>query len=166
MYIVEFIENIKNICNLNISTDILYEKIKTIFKEIDNKLFLNDFKNYNCNINILIKNNISNNTYIKHILFSSSDFDVILIEWEKFAETHIHDHPDKGCIVKILCGELEEDCYDNRLNFINKNILLENNIGYKISNKILHKIFCKEDTFSLHVYVPGKFNCNIYKQNF
>ena len=60
MYIVEFIEKIKNICNLNISTDILYEKIKTIFEEIDNKLFLNDFTNYNCNINILIKNNLSN----------------------------------------------------------------------------------------------------------
>ena len=162
MYILELIEKIKSICNLNVSTDILYNELKILFEQIDNKLFLNELKKYNCNTNILIRNTISNNIYIKHILFSSLELDIVVIEWEKNAETHIHDHPDKGCIVKILCGELDEYCYDNKLSYINKNILYENNIGYKISNKVLHKIFCKEDTFSLHVYVPGKFNCNIY----
>jgi hypothetical protein len=168
MYILNIIDLIKNICISNISniSNILiielYNKIKKILEQIDNKIFLEDFKTFNCNTNILIKNNITSNAYIKHILFTSKEVDIIVIEWEKYSKTYIHDHPEKGCIVKVLYGELEENCYDDKLNFINNNILYQNDIGYKISNKILHNIYAKENTFSLHVYIPGKFICSVY----
>ena len=152
---MNYIQNIINICETEKNNIILYYKIKYILGKINNNLFLEEFKNYNF-INIL---NINNNNYIytKNIIYTSEVCDIMLIKWNKNAITKIHDHPENGCIVKILEGNLLEKCYNKNLDITKINNMLINDIGYKISNNILHSIECINDAYSLHVYIPGKY---------
>ena len=152
MYTIEFIENIIKLCEIEKNNITLYYQIKNILEQIDNNIFLEEYKNYNFI-------NINNNDYIytKYIIYSSNICDIILIKWNKNSITKIHDHPKNGCIIKIFNGKLLEECYNNNLDLVKKNYLTENDIGYKISNNILHKITCIDDAYTLHIYIPGKY---------
>jgi hypothetical protein len=176
--ITSLIDDISKICiKYNKSDDIhnLYYEIKNILLELDNQILLKELKNYKF-INI-----INLNGYNKYFIYSSDIFDIILIKWNKNCQSKIHDHPNKGCLLKILSGKLCEEVYDNKLNKIESNILrskldlapnrtnvlrdvlLEKfDISYRIGNEILHKIIAFDDTYSLHVYIPGKYKSNYY----
>lgn len=43
---------------------------------------------------------------------STDQFDLVLICWNKNQETKIHNHPEKGCLMIVLQGELTEKVYD------------------------------------------------------
>lgn len=158
----DLINNISNLCNKyqsEFEIFILYVEIKKILEKISNDI-LDELLNYNF-IDII---NINN--YTKYIIHSSYIFDVILIKLNKNCESKIHDHPEKGCFMKVLFGKLCEETYDSNIKLLEKNILNINDIGYKISTKILHKIIALEDTYSLHVYVPGKYRSQYYNYTF
>lgn len=48
------------------------------------------------------------NTETRHVLFSSSTLEVVLIHWKPGKASDIHGHPDGGCLFKLLFGKLEE----------------------------------------------------------
>ena len=48
---------------------------------------------------------------IKLTKYCSDKFDVYLICWFTEQETKIHDHPEQGCWMKVLRGELHESAY-------------------------------------------------------
>ena len=154
----DLIENINNLCNKYQSEYeifILYIEIKKILLQLNNNI-LDELLNYD------YVDTININDYTKYILFSSNLFDIILIKWNKNSESKIHDHSEKGCFMKILSGKLCEETYDTNIKLLEKNILNINNIGYKISNRLLHKIIALDDTYSLHVYVSGKYKSIYY----
>ena len=176
--ITSLIDNIcKNCIKYNKIEDIenLYHEIKNILLEIDNEILLKELDNYKF-VNI-----INLNEYNKYFIYSSDIFDIILIKWNKNCQSKIHDHPNKGCLLKILSGKLCEEVYDDKLNKIESNILRskldlapnrtsvlthvvleKSEISYRIGNKILHKIIAFEDTYSLHIYIPGRYKPNYY----
>lgn len=98
-------------------------------------------------------------------------FDMYLIKWLPEAETLIHPHPDMGCILNVLEGELIEtrlynNYNNNNTNFksnsietqnINQNSeiirLITNSTNY-IDNTIgIHSIKnMREPSYSLHIY--------------
>ena len=154
----DVIDNINNLCNKYQSEYeifILYIEIKKILLQLNNNI-LQELLNYKF-INII---NINN--YTKYIIHTSDQFDIILIKWNALSESKIHDHPNRGCIMKILSGKLCEETYDTNIKLLEKNTLNINDIGYKISNRILHKIIALNDTYSLHIYVPGKYKSKYY----
>jgi hypothetical protein len=146
-----FIDKIIKICNRHKNSMILYNIIKNLLNKIDTDIFLQKIKDYNF-VDIIYKNYL----YIKYIVYSSSICDIVLIQWNKNAFTQIHDHPKRGCIVKVLSGKLLEECYkyeNDNLDLVKKNYLSINDIGYKISNYILHKIKCIDDAYTIHIYI-------------
>lgn len=158
----DLINNINNLCNKYnclYENFILYIEIKKLLQNINNNILL-ELDNYN------YENIININGYTKYIIYSSDIFDMILIKWNKNNESKIHDHPERGCVMKILSGKLCENIYDkihdNKINLIESQILNTNDIGYKISNRILHKIIALEDTYSIHIYIPGKYKPTYY----
>lgn len=157
MYIEKIINEISEIVLIESDNFELYTKIKKILENIDLINFNSEIKSYNYKNIIEIKN--SNDSYIKYILESNNNFDIVYIKWDKNSFTKIHDHPEKGCIVKILSGLLFEECYDNNnlLNYKEINLLTSNMISYKIGKTILHKITTLENSESLHIYIPGKY---------
>ena len=153
--IISLIDDILKICiKYNKIDDIhnLYYEIKNILIKLDNEILLKELDNYKF-INI-----INMDGYNKFIIYSSDIFDIILIKWDKNCQSKIHDHPNKGCLIKILSGKLCEELYDDKLNKIESNVLLQKfDISYRIGNEILHKIIASEDSYSLHIYIPGRY---------
>ena len=97
--------------------------------------------------------------YHKELVKCSIDMEMYIISWKSNTSSCIHDHPENGCIVKLLRGELQEDTYekvddDNTVCFISSRRMHENDIGYMESNKIVHSITNPTDDtcVSLHIY--------------
>ena len=163
MYIRKLIDSIDIICQQYNTTLELYMKLRNILDIIDYNEFNSDLKNFNYENIIEIKN--SNDVYTKYVLKSSETFDLVLIKWNKNSFTKIHDHPDKGCLLKVLSGTLVEELYENNLKYFSfekMNLLTKNNIGYKIGKKILHKIKAMQNSESLHIYLPGNYTSKNY----
>ncbi len=88
-------------------------------------------------------------------------FDIYLIKWDPKSTTHVHNHTEYGCIMKVLDGEIREEHFDI---FFEKSVFHRNfgpfiykkdSVGY-IDNKIArHRIWNpshQDDAYSLHVY--------------
>jgi hypothetical protein len=136
---------------------------------------INLLKNYNKpNISDLVKSiininfdirelsnhiNFKKNEYNKSILYRDSKYEIVLICWAKHSSTEIHNHPENGCIMKILKGNLLEECFNIKtLDKIKINMYEENNVSYIHDDLYLHKIINKDqETISLHIYSPPNF---------
>lgn len=164
MYIEQIIHDINNIFLNDNDLDNygLYTQLKNILENIDIQKFNSEINSYNFKKIIEIKN--SNDSYTKYILETSDKFDFVYIKWNKNSSTKIHDHPEKGCIVKILSGKLFEELYNNLdvIKYEKTNILTPNMISYRIGKTILHKIIAQENSESIHIYIPGYYNSTNY----
>lgn len=89
-------------------------------------------------------------------VYTSLNFDIFVISWSKGYTTPLHSHPENGCILKVLQGELLETIKQNdNIEIINK--YETNNVSYMHNNKGSHQIEALTSTFSLHVYSPSGF---------
>ena len=162
MLIENLINDIQKVLEITDTNIMIYTNIKNILQNINNIDLLNELNNYKFINETIQKQFMCDKIYKRKIIYSSEQFDIILIEWEINSFTKIHDHPEKGCIVKILDGLLYEENFDKNLYLMNINILKNNDIGYKISNNVLHRIICKKTAKSLHIYIPGNYKCNYF----
>lgn len=163
MIIDNLIDHIEKILNKDYDKIMIYMNIKKLLQNINNEELLNELNDYKFIKKTIQQNFLSDNIYERKIIYNSNKFDIILIDWELNSYTKIHDHPDKGCIVKVLDnGILYEENFDKNLYLININTLKLNDIGYKIGNNILHRIICRKSAKSLHIYIPGNFECSFY----
>ncbi len=101
---------------------------------------------------------------IKMSDYSNELFEIILICWDKDSNTKIHDHPDGGCILHLINGELEEHLYDKQLSLITitkvvpgMSSYMDNSIGY-------HKIKSPDYSMSLHIYSPPNHKMKIMSE--
>ena len=92
--------------------------------------------------------------YTRKIIYRDTNKEIIMIQWNKNARTGVHDHPENGCIIKLLCGRLKEYIYDYDRTLIESKIIKQNDISYIDSDIGQHKIVALEDSCSLHVYSP------------
>jgi hypothetical protein len=95
------------------------------------------------------------NSYQKTLLFRNDLFDIYQINWNKNSITPVHNHPQNGCILKIISGKLQESIFNP--NLISTNLLSTNQISYIDDSLGLHQIQALEDTISLHIYSPPNF---------
>lgn len=158
------IQAIKKICEYPESTNIIKDKINLIllnYKPEELNEYIEEYIDENPNLEIYTIN-VNGHNYYKYILFTSNEIDIVHIKWEKYSETTIHDHPDKGCIMMVLNnGKLIENIYFNSeyANILIKRSqkkLLYGDFGYIKSNKYLHKIIANEYTETLHIYLIKK----------
>ena len=107
-----------------------------------------------------------NENYHRKLVWRNDIIDLFIISWHINQESKIHNHPESGCLLKCLEGELNEELYINEndtVKYLKTNIILKENVGYKVGNKILHKIKSSNLSVSLHIYSPPKFNTVYYK---
>lgn len=110
-------------------------------KKLFNNIHLHHFSNY------IIKNPIN---YQKKIIMKNNKFELVMISWEKFAETNFHNHPKNGCVMKILEGRLLEYTPEET------KLLCKNDINIKYHNHY-HSIKSLDKTYSIHYYSPPGF---------
>jgi hypothetical protein len=99
---------------------------------------------------------------IKLYDYSNDQFEMILICWDYNSESKIHDHPEKGCILQLFEGKLEEHLYDSELKIIKITTIDANNISYMDNSVGYHKIKCIEKAMSLHIYSPANHKMKIF----
>lgn len=102
--------------------------------------------------------------YCKNILKSTLDFDIILICWKKGQSSGVHDHPDNGCILKILKGCLHEDIYcNNELTKKCSRKLEKEQLAFQLGKTGLHNVSSPDqDSISIHIYAPGCYKPKFY----
>lgn len=100
----------------------------------------------------------SDQYYCKNIIYQSKLFEIVLICWNSNQSSNIHNHPDKGCILKVVDNYLIEEFYNTNIKLekittINKNDIsyIDNDIGY---HKIINQ---QKPTISIHIYSPPNF---------
>ena len=105
----------------------------------------------------------TSSTYHKILLknFSTELFDMYIICWNPLQLTKIHDHPDNGCLMKVLRGSLTENLYINNIQTHCRTIV-KDHVGYLEGSSIIHNI-CNHDNHSvtLHIYAPANYVQNI-----
>lgn len=96
------------------------------------------------------------NNYNRISLVSCEAYDLLLLCWEPGQGSSFHSHPQKGCLVKILEGRLEDelkvDGQDSSFRSHNANDVL-----YITDKMGMHRVFNAQETnaISLHLYAPG-----------
>jgi len=106
--------------------------------------------------------------YTRNLAFRNELFEILIICWNKNQESCIHDHPENGCIVKILKGSLIEECYtqnNDEMKMISTNELKIGSTSYQEGKDGLHKIINpnpNECAVTIHVYSPPNYSPNFF----
>jgi len=133
-----------------------FEEIKSEVREI-----LNNYKGSDWTQHVTV------NTckYHRDVFFTSDKFDIVVITWAPTQKCPIHNHPDDGCTVKILRGNITEERYNTdtleklyTMTYYKDDVMyIDNTLGYhKMSNNGL------DICITLHVYAPGHYCPTIY----
>jgi cysteine dioxygenase len=99
--------------------------------------------------------------------------ELYVITWSPSSESKIHDHPQVGCVMKVVQGSLQEDIYIRKdkscAKFDKTNYLVVNSVGFKEGNDVLHKITNINNdndryTISIHIYSKPEYIQNKYTE--
>jgi len=136
---------------------------KNILESIVNQYDGNDWEDY-------IDVNFAKTNYNKKCAMKNDKIQLYIITWNINSESKIHDHPENGCIMKLLSGKLYEHTYfndNNQLYFLGKKKIMEGDISYRESTKIIHKISNDANiSVSLHIYLcEPNFQHLFYKES-
>lgn len=104
-------------------------------------------------------------TYTRTLVIRTEELDVYVISWRKGQKTQIHDHPEHGCLLKVLAGKLVETLYsrtDDDISPLVARQLTVGSVGYREGDLILHRIEAEEESVSLHIYSPPLFKTKYY----
>jgi cysteine dioxygenase len=119
-----------------------------------------------------VVNNFQSVCYNRNLVFRTNIAEMYVITWSTNCESCIHDHPERGCIMKIVRGKLQEYIYtrseDMNVTLMDTIMLTpdDKNIGYIIGNDVLHKIKNVSDdiSVSIHIYAKPNYVCNKYHE--
>lgn len=108
---------------------------------------------------------INQNKYTKKLVFGNDLFDIHIISWNTNQKSNIHDHPDNGCLFKLLDGQLTEYLYDTQLKLLQTKCLGKGDISYIQGKQGLHSITnstLDNIAVSLHIYSPPNYKPLFY----
>ena len=96
------------------------------------------------------------------------NFDMYLICWKDGQSSKIHNHPQNGCILKVLDGCLKETRYPADLSSTKKIVSYyqPDNISYIDDTIGFHMVGTSKDTISLHIYSPPHFESKILEASY
>jgi predicted metal-dependent enzyme (double-stranded beta helix superfamily) len=107
----------------------------------------------------------SEDTYARHLIFRHDLFEILLLCWAPGQSTQLHNHPEQGCVLKVLQGSLLEERYQIGSNtpFLTE-VLRAGDIGYMNNTMGIHRVSNKEliPAVSLHVYAPAEYQAELF----
>lgn len=155
----------------------LYDQINKKNKECGSLVFCRD-----------ILQNYSGDDWKKHVKFcpdkytrvilseySNNDFEFVLICWNENQLSPIHDHPNNGCLLKVLQGSLIEDIYVKhdmgQYLYVTTRTSIAGSVSYMEKDVVIHRIINNNknleessQSVSLHIYSPPKFKLKLFNE--
>lgn len=106
--------------------------------------------------------------YTRKIVYNDDILEVVIICWNPHEESGAHDHPENGCLMRVMQGNLIETKYVNThlgLEQTNEDILGEDKIAYQEGAKCVHNIVNPFDNLaiSVHIYAPAGYKPNFFE---
>ena len=108
------------------------------------------------------------NKYTRNLAFRNDKFEILIICWNKGQKSCIHDHPDNGCLVKLVKGCLVEECYskiNDKLTLVSTNNINKDDVSYQEGSDGLHRIInpsLDNCCVTIHIYSPPNYTPNFY----
>jgi len=108
--------------------------------------------------------------YTRNLIYSDqTNYSLILLCWGAGRESKIHDHPSRGCFLKVLRGTIRETIYGvyperNEICERSDIVHLAGSVSFMSDDIGLHKISNPSDdqpAISLHLYVPPFQKCKV-----
>lgn len=138
---------------LKISTELVNSKLK------DLRAIIEEYDGIDWKDHILF----DDATYNRNVIFRNDIVEIIVISWNNNQNSAIHDHPEQGCLMKILQGGFDEHIYNKELEIINVRCCKKGDVCYQEGIDGLHNISNKDiQTVSLHIYAPPNYVSNKY----
>lgn len=100
-------------------------------------------------------------TYCSNTLFRNEKFEIRLLCWKPLQKTVMHAHPENGCLMKILEGELNEEKHIGST--VLKNNYKKGDVSYTKTSELHTLRNMETDSVSLHIYSPSGFYDNTTK---
>ena len=100
--------------------------------------------------------------------FSKDIYGMYLVVWNPYCETSIHNHPEGGCLMKILEGNITQHKFRSNEMLTETQELRKNDICYINDNIGLHRISNNNMnySYSLHLYSPALLDSEVNNNNF
>ena len=102
--------------------------------------------------------------YKRNLVRRDDRIEMLVICWDKGQTSGIHDHPENGCLLKVMRGQLNEKCYDKDRICILDHKVEKDIVSYQIGKEGLHNISndTSECAVSLHIYAPPNYKPCFY----
>ncbi len=99
----------------------------------------------------------SKECYSRIFVVRREDLEILLLCWKPGQGSPIHNHPNRGCLLRVLQGNLREERFDSEQTLVTQ--LEEHRISYIDNQMGVHRIVnaATENAVSLHIYSPGFF---------
>ena len=94
--------------------------------------------------------------YGRELVHRDKQFEIYVITWPNKSGSHIHNHSENGCLMKVLRGNLVETLYNKDLIVKGVNTYSNDEIGYIDNTLGYHSINnpFMDMAVSLHIYSP------------
>lgn len=105
--------------------------------------------------------------YKRNRVYIDENIEILVICWDIGQSSKIHDHPENGCIVKLLKGDLRENIYrgkEGEFKCIKERNMSEKNTTYLQGEYGLHNVenINNERAATLHIYSPPNYKPKYY----
>lgn len=105
--------------------------------------------------------------YTRNKVYTNDDIDILVICWNNNQQSGIHDHPENGCLLRMLQGSIKEDVYvneENKYTYTKTNYLEYGKVSYKEGKRCIHNIVNgNQKSVSLHIYSPSNYKTVYYQ---
>ena len=105
-------------------------------------------------------------SYQRVQLIQKPVYEIRLLCWSGLQSSAVHDHPERGCAMKVLQGELVEELYSTEpVACVSSHTLKTNQCAYIDNSLGVHRVKNnrKAQAVSLHIYSPPNYNYKTYE---
>lgn len=105
------------------------------------------------------------NEYKRVPIFQDQNYEMRLLCWDGNMTSELHDHPEEGCILKVLAGNLIEERFSYEPMTLTKETpLAKGMVSYIHGKKGIHRIINPhpQRAVSLHCYAPAGYQPKFY----
>ena len=103
----------------------------------------------------------NNTTYNRKLVARTDEADIYIMSWKHGQCSKIHDHPEKGCIMRVMMGTVLETTFGEGVG--TADILhYENDVTYKYGGD-LHRIRAVTgNAVTMHIYAPPGYIARVF----